>query len=161
MIYSSGMQSMSNRSPLLNVCIKRWVENIDGWERFSLSHPSLVQMCEVIIFGNSEFEMYNEGWAVEDKRNAQAQLNAQMSFEFVYALVTLQHSLLYLKEAVVKLQGPSQDTASEVALISDCVAKINALRNGVDNYAQRIFEHSFRIAEKSEVAISMPRISLR
>ena len=54
-----------------------------------MSHPFLVQMCEVIIFGNSEFEMYNEGWAVEDKRNAQAHLNAQMSFEFVYALVTL------------------------------------------------------------------------
>ena len=118
-----------------------------------MSHPFLVQVCEVIIFGNSEFEMYNEGWAVEDKRNTQAHLNALMSFEFVYALVTLQRSLLYLKEAVVKLQGPSQDIASGVALISDCVAKINALRNDVDNYAQHIFKHSCRIAEKSEIAI--------
>ena len=136
MIYSSGTQSTSNRCPLLNVCITRWVENIDGWECFSLSHPFLVQMCEVIMFGNSNFEMYNEGWAVEDKRNAQAYLNTLMSFEFVYSLVTLQHSLLYLKETVVKLQGPSQDIASGVALISDC-------------------------AERSEIAISMPRISLR
>ena len=71
-------------------------ENIDGWERFSLSHPSLVQMCEVIIFGNNEFEMYNEGWAIEDKRNAHANLNALISFKLVYALVTLQRSLLYL-----------------------------------------------------------------
>ena len=39
----------------LNVCITRWVENIDGWERFSLVHPFLIEMCElyymeVVIF---------------------------------------------------------------------------------------------------------------
>lgn len=161
MIYHSGTQSTSSRAPLLNVCITRWVENIDGWERFSSSHPFLVQMCEVILFGNSEYEMYNEGWAVEDKRNAQAHLNALMSFEIVYSLVTLQRSLLYLKEAVVKLQGPSQDIASGVALVSDCAAQIKALRDDVDNYAHRIFEHSCRIAERSEIPISMPRVSLR
>jgi len=26
--------TISSRNPLLNVCITRWVENIDGWERF-------------------------------------------------------------------------------------------------------------------------------
>ena len=77
----------SSRSPLLYVCITRWVENIDGWERFSLSHPLLVSMCEVIIYGNSEYELYNEEWSVEDKRNAQAHLNALLSFEFVCTLV--------------------------------------------------------------------------
>ena len=60
--------------------------------------------------------MYNEGWAVEEKRNAQAYLNTLMSF---YSLVTLQRSLLYIKEAVV---GPSQDIASRVG------AQIKALR---------------------------------
>ena len=54
----------------------------------SLSHPLLVSMCEV---RNSEYELYNEGWSVEEKRNAQAHL---YSFEFVYTLVT---SLLCLK----------------------------------------------------------------
>ena len=85
--------------------------------------------------------MYNVGWAVEDKRNAQAHLNALMSFEFIYSL---QRSLLYLKEAVVKLQGPSQDLASSIVLVSDCAAQIKALRDDVDNYAHRIFEHSCR-----------------
>ena len=88
-IYQKGIQSASSRAPLLNVCITRWVENIDGWERFSLSHPFLVGMWEVIIYGDSDYEMYNEGWSAEDKRNAQAHLNALKSFEFVYTLVTL------------------------------------------------------------------------
>ena len=60
-------------------------------------------MCEVIIFGNSKYDVYNVGWSIEDKRNAQAHLNALESFEFVYGLVTLQRTLFYLKEAVVKL----------------------------------------------------------
>lgn len=65
-------------------------------------------MCEVIIFGDSEYELYNEGWVVEDKRNAQAYLNALMAFEFVYSLVTLQQSLLYLKEAVVNYRDQAK-----------------------------------------------------
>ena len=37
-VYQRGVQSgsTSTRAPILNVCITRWVENIDGWERFSL-----------------------------------------------------------------------------------------------------------------------------
>ena len=48
----------SSRNPLLNTCITRWVENIDGWERFSLAHPFLVKTCEVIF------------WSPEDKKDA-------------------------------------------------------------------------------------------
>ena len=35
--------------PLLNVCITCWVENIDSRERFALSHPFLLHMCEVTV----------------------------------------------------------------------------------------------------------------
>ena len=160
-IYQKGIQSASSRAPLLNVCITRWVENIDGLQQFSLSHPFLVGMCEVIVYGDSEYEMYNEGWSLEDKRNAQAHLNALESFEFVYTLVTLQRSLLYLKEAVVKLQGQSQDIASGFALIKQCSKKIQSLRDNVDDYAHRIFEQRCRLAERSQIAVSMPRVSGR
>ena len=34
---------VSSRALLLNICITRWVENIDGRERFSLAHPFLIQ----------------------------------------------------------------------------------------------------------------------
>ena len=137
------------------------MENIDGLQQFSLSHPFLVGMCEVIVYGDSEYEMYNEGWSVEDKRNAQAHLNALESFEFVYTLVTLQHCLLYLKETVVKLQGQCQDIASGFALIDQCSKEIQSLRDNVDDYAHRIFEHSCRLTERSQIAVSMPRVSGR
>ena len=112
-----------------------------------MCHPALVSMCEVIIFGNSEYEMYNEGWSGEDKRNAQAHLNALLSFEFVYTLVALQRSLMYLKEAAVNLQGQNQDIASGVAQMEQCSSVLKSLRENVDEYAHRIFEHSCRIAD--------------
>ena len=36
----SSSTHTSSRVPLLDTCITRWVENIEGWERFSLAHPS-------------------------------------------------------------------------------------------------------------------------
>ena len=67
-----GIQSGTNPSwkPLLNVCITRLIENIEGWERFVLAHPFLIKMCRVIIYGDSEYEKYSDGWIPENKRNA-------------------------------------------------------------------------------------------
>ena len=79
-IISKRSQVGTNRSSILNVCITRWVENIDGWERFSQYHPFLVELCEVILYGNSEFHDYNDGWSAEDKKNSLAHLKALESF---------------------------------------------------------------------------------
>ena len=38
-----------------------------------------------------------------------AYLKAIESFEFIYTLVALQRSLMYLKEVFVKIQGSNQD----------------------------------------------------
>ena len=127
----------------------------------TLCHPFLISMCEVIIFGNSEYELYNEGWSVEDKRNAQAHLNALTNFEFVYTIVALQRTLMYLKEAAVTLQGEKQDIISGVALVQKCTDDIQKIRNDVEEFANRIFEHSCRIAERSEIDVTMPRVPQR
>ena len=115
-------------------------ENIDGWERFCLAYPFTIQMLEAIIYGisDTEFASYNDGWTADDKTNAMAHLKAVANFEFIYALVTLQCSLLYFREASVKLQGVNQDTASGIALIELCSSELKALRDNVSNYSSRI-----------------------
>ena len=70
----------------------------------SLAHPFLVKMLEVILYGDSDYRQYNDKWSPEDKKNALAYLKTLESFEFIFSMVTLSRSLLYLKEAVVKLQ---------------------------------------------------------
>ena len=162
-VYHKGIQcgAVQSRFPLLNVCITRWVENIDGWERFALSHPFLLHMCEVIIYGDDNFELFNDNWAADDKRNAMAYLKILKLFEFIFCLVPLQRSLYYLKEVAVKLQGKNQDIVSGVAHVEEASRNLNSLREKADEYTHRIFEHSSRIAAKSNIAITMPRVSQR
>ena len=52
------------------------MENVDGWERFPQYHPFLIELCEVIMYGSSEFCNFNDGWSAEDKKNALAHLKA-------------------------------------------------------------------------------------
>jgi hypothetical protein len=66
---------------------------------------------------------YREGWTVEDKRNAMVHVKVFESFEFIYALVTLQCSRLYLKEAALI----SKERHKILLLV--CISFSNAMRN--------------------------------
>ena len=147
----------ASRQTLLNICITRWVESIDGWERFSLAHPFLVKMFEVILYGSSDFPLFNDGWSSEDKQNALAHMKKLECFEFVYSMVTLSRSLLYLKQAVVNLQGKNKDIVSGVSTVMQCCEDLKKVREDIEAYSQRIYLHSCRIAEKSGIFVSIPR----
>ena len=111
-------------------------------------------MCEVIIYGDTDFELYNGNWSADDKRNAMVYLKTLESFEFIFSLVTLQRTVQYLREAATKLQGNIQDIASGVVLIEQARKDLNKLRTTVDGYSHRIFEHSSSTAEKSNTSLS-------
>ncbi len=96
--------------------------------------------------------MYNDGLSAEDKKNALAYLKILESFQFIFSLVTLQRTLLvYMKEAVVKLQGKKQDIVTGIKELKD-------LRSDIQNYSERIFQHSCRLAARSDVSVTLPRI---
>ena len=103
----------------------------------------------------SDYEMFNGAWNAEDKK----MLKAITSFEFIYSLTTLQRSLLYLKDAVIKLQSQSLDMLAAYSIIEESNLQLKALRSDVGTYAQRIFEHSSRIAEHAKIVVAMPRVS--
>lgn len=132
------------------------LKNIDGWERFSLSFPFLIELCEASVYRNSGLELFSDNWPADNKKNALSHMKCLESFEFVYALITLQQSLLYMKEAVVALQAPRQELVSGVALIEWCCTELKQLRKNVDDYSLCIFQHSTRICEHSGIAVTMP-----
>ena len=75
--------------------------------------------------------------------------------------MTLQRSLLYLKEASVKLQGINQGIVSGLNLIDRCCSELKSLRRNVLDYSARIYTHSSTLAEKSNISISAPCVSKR
>ena len=88
-----------------------------------LSHPFLVKMLAAVIYGDKQFPMYSD-WTAEDKKNALSHLKAIMSFEFIFVVTSLQRSLLYFREASVKLQGSDQDIARGVALVEELCTEL-------------------------------------
>ena len=85
--------------------VTRCLDNNDGWERFSTAHPFLIKMCEVIPYGDPDYPLYNDNWPAQVKKNALTYLKGLESLEFIYCMVTLTHSLVYLRDAVVRIQG--------------------------------------------------------
>ena len=95
----------TSRVPLLKMCVTRWVENINSWEKFSTAHSSLIKMCEVILYGDPDHLLYNDNWPAEVKKNALAFLKGLESSEFIHCMVTLSRSLLYLEMLWLEFRG--------------------------------------------------------
>ncbi len=121
---------------------------------FYLAHPFLIKIYEVILYEDDDFSLYYDGsWTPEDQRNALAHLKGIESFEFLYSLITLYHSLFYLKEAVVKLHGKDKGIVSGTSIVLQSCTELKALREDTDAYSKRIFDHCFRLAEKSSISV--------
>ena len=149
---------------IYNVCITRWVENIDGWERFMLCHPFLVEMCEVIIYGSEHYPVFRDGFSADDKKNALAHLKSLESFSFIYALVVLHRALSYFRQPMKMLQGISQDLHSGLKKIEDCQKELVTIRGNNDEmtaFSERIYSHSCCLAAKSDITPAVPRICQR
>ena len=108
-IVQKWSQVGTKQSSIKNVCITQWVDNID------------------------------DSWTAEDKRNALAHMKMLESFDFLYSLVTLFRSLLYIKEAVIKLQGKTQDHISGMSIIEKCCTDLKQEKEDVDNFFQCVF----------------------
>ena len=74
-------------------------------------------------------------------------------------MITIFRSLMYLKEAAVRIQGKNMDLVASVSIVMECCKKLKTLRQDIDGYAKRIYEHGVRIADVSGITVSMPRIS--
>ena len=44
-------------------------------------------------------------------------------------------------------------------MIEQCTTDLTTLRGNVDEFSQQIFQHSCRVAKKSEIAVVIPRVS--
>ena len=67
--------------------------------------------------------------------------------------------MVTLSFIVVHIQGVGQDIVSAVHSLMECCRESKGVRNDVDGFSNRIFQHSSRIAEISGISVSMPHVS--
>ncbi len=48
-----------------------------------------------------------------------------------------------------------------IALVQDCIKELKDLRSDIQNYSERIFQHSCRLAARSDASVTVPRICQR
>ena len=133
---------------IFNVCITRWVENLDGYNQFLLAYPYIVEALEVISH-KLHLEKYPNWrqWDTESRRTASALLAGIATFEFCIVWTTVVRSLFYLRGPTKKIQGRSLDLLDVVGQVEVAREDLAFIRNdGAKEYFSRCFEYAVEMA---------------
>ena len=131
-----------------------------------LCHPYLVEMCEVIIYGNEHYTMLSDWFSADNKKNTAAHLKSLESFSFIYATVVSHLSLSYFREPILKGYRVSLKIymCSALVMIKDCQKELADIRGDneeLSSFSDRIYSHSCHLAAKSGITPAAPRICQR
>jgi len=114
---------------------------VGGKYRWMWAILSLLFLSDSILWGIHPWYIRR---VIGHKKTKQCSCTSK-GYKFIYVLVTLQCSLLYLKEVSVKLQGINQDIVFGLNLIDRCCCELKSFRRNVFDYSAHIYAHSFKI----------------
>ena len=170
---------------LKDICRNRWVERIDGLDRFEEVFRTIwsvlkqIRKNEVIenFEGNTnegdemanEIEINEEGEGQDDKSeterydenptfrsDAETLMNACSSFRFIVALIVTRRVLAYTKQAKILLQRAEMDIVKAYDMIAILPDTIQDVRNNGDEYHNKWLSVSVKLAAAIGEEASMP-----
>ena len=148
---------------IFNVCITRWVKNLDGYNQFLLAYPCIVEALQV----NSHklhLEKYPNWcqWDTESRRTASALLAGIATSEFSIVWRTDVRTLLYLRGPTKKIQGRKLNLLAVVGQVEVTREDFTFIRNdGAKEYFPRSFKYAVEMASLIDIVPSIPRIAAR
>ena len=137
---------------LKDVCRTRWVERIDGLDRFEEIYCHFLSI--LISIQNNEIEQTNEvqdgicEWNQQSRNEASSLLKAIRLFDFVICLVVTRRIFAYTKQATVLLQGEEMDIVKAYEMISILDETIKDVRTCVNEYHGQWFATAKELIEK-------------
>ena len=120
-----------------DVCRTRWVERIDGLDRFEEIFGVILSVLAMIKNNKGELQEEENGqseWNQASQSDADDLVRACSSFGFIMALIVTRRIFAYTRQATVLLQREEMDIAKTYEMIALLVETIQDVRQRVDEY---------------------------
>ena len=141
----------SRHSTLLDVCRTRWIQRIDGLERF-------LEMYEPISAAlNIMSENVDRNWNCSSS-DAFALQSIMQNFIFLMTLVIVRHCLGYTTRATYQLQGSQIDILGGLNEVRALLLSLQNARNCIATYHSCWFKEACNIAGLVDATVKHPRL---
>ena len=149
-----------HQKPIFDICVTRWVENLNGYNMFLIVYPFIIEALEVMAL-KLHLEKYPE-WSKfdqESRSRANRVLSSLRNFRFLIVWTIMVKALSYTKGPIKKMQGRSLDIYEVVDVIRNTQTDLRILRPGESDFYQRCYGYAIRICNLIGIEPTIPRIT--
>ena len=143
-----------------DVCRTRWVERIDGLNRFEDIFGVIVSVLTMIKNNEGDLQEEEGGqyeWNQASRSDADDLIRACSSFGFIVAFIVTRRIFAYTRQATVLLQREEMDIVKAYEMIGLLVETIQDVRQRVDEYHGNWFAAAEEMSASVGGKPSMPR----
>ena len=103
-------ETYGNRKVVFDICVTRWVENLDGYNMMLHTLPYIIEAFEVIALGFhiDEYPDWTQ-WDQESRSRASTLIASMGNFQLIITLTIIVNILDIIKGPTIKIQGRSLD----------------------------------------------------
>ena len=134
------------KNVVFDICVTRWVENMEGYELMIFALPYIIETFEVIALGLhlGKYPTWKQ-WDPDSRARANHLLSSMGSFDFVIVLTLIVKILDFLKGSTKKIQGRSLDLYDVVGVVRSARADLMFERNDENYVFLRAASHTQQI----------------
>ena len=145
---------VNHHTTLLDVCRTRWIQRIDGLERFLEMYVAIAAAFEIMV------ENIDNEWACSASDAFTLQSIVQ-NFIFLITLVIVRHCLAYTTNATYQLQGAQIDILGGLQEIRCLMQSLQNARDCIDIYHSCWYKEACHLAAKVDCTVKHPRFCER
>ena len=149
------IEKYGKASKLLNVCRTRWVQQLDGLDRFEETIECVVKALEVMDRNE------DRTWNSETHTTAGHLLSVIKSFEFIANLIIIQRVLSYTRYITVKLQKIEMDIMKGYSEVNVIRTTVKEIREDVDKHHKEWYDRIKELSKSLDTDERSPRICPR
>ena len=146
------IEKYGKESKLLNVCRTRWVQRLDGLDRFEETVECVVKALEVMDRNE------DRTWNSETHTTAGHLISVIKSFKFIANLIIIQRVLSYTRYITVKFQKIEMDFMKGYSEVNVIRTTVKEIREDVYKHHNECYDRIKELAKSLDTDERSPRI---